>query len=119
MSLGPYTIKNIPAVPGAYLIATIYVAAFPIYSSISAYGGENVAFGMQDLDDKYYIMPNFKLIVYVNSSYGNRRETFNNYGNTTIMVVTSSTSNGSSCKLYYDNDNNEILNTTAVWNVAV
>lgn len=39
MSLGPYTIKNIPAVPGAYLIATIYAAAFPIYSSISAYGG--------------------------------------------------------------------------------
>lgn len=92
-------ISNInPATPGAYLFNG-NDGSFPIFSSITNYA----AFGMNDLDDNYLVMPGYKIIVYVNDNYGGNSTTIDNTASSSILFqATSNVNQGSSCKLYYN-----------------
>lgn len=122
MSKGHFTFKNMPSSAGAYMITSVnhpgsFTGSMPIFTSISDYAN----FGMRNRDKYYYVMPNYKLIVYSSKDFTPQTNILNNYGKTTIASYQLSTylDTGESCKLYFDNDDNEIISTTDNWNTAV
>jgi hypothetical protein len=63
---GPPVVYNSinPLTPGAFLINSSG-GSYPIYCSINDYS----AWGMNDIDDYYVVMPGFSLIVFNTSNY--------------------------------------------------
>jgi hypothetical protein len=62
----PFKYKDMPVYPGAYLVNAGY-GSFPILCSIANFSNKTA--GINDLDDCYYVMPGYQLIVYQDYNY--------------------------------------------------
>ena len=104
-STTPFTYKSCPVCPGAYLVNTTY-GAFPIFCNLSNLGNE----GSADCDNKYIVMPKYKLIVYRDTLYGDTvPQTIDNTSGTDIKIATSNYPDQiSSCRLYYNSNEIDI-----------
>jgi hypothetical protein len=95
-STTPFTYKSFPVCPGAYLVNSSY-GAHPIFCSIANL--PNI--GCNDIDDKYIIMPGYKLTVY-KDYYSNSPYDVTNTTGTIVKVQSATYPNAAtSCKLYY------------------
>ena len=98
-STTPFTYKSFPVCPGAYLVNSGY-GAFPIFCSIANLG--NV--GSSDCDNKYIVMPKYKLIIYRDDYNTTSPKTIDNETTNTIKISNSNYADQiTSCKLYYYN----------------
>ena len=71
---------------------------YPIFSSMSDFG----TLGINDRDDKWIVLPGYKLIIYTDGNYTGTACTFDNSNFTTVLIGTPNvTKNASSCKLYF------------------
>ena len=101
---GPPVVYNSinPLTPGAFLInggVSSGGGSYPIYCSINDYS----AWGMNDIDDSYIVMPGFTLFVFTDISYhGSFIILDNSYGINILNQATTNLNQGSSCKLYYN-----------------
>jgi hypothetical protein len=96
----PFTYKSFPVCPGAYLVNTTY-GAFPIFCNLSNLGNA----GSADCDNKYIVMPGYKLIVYENTLYEGNSQPIENTSATNIKITTSNYPDKiSSCRLYYNSN---------------
>lgn len=83
---------------GAYLIDDGR-GAFPIFSSIANFGD----YGMDNIDNYYIVLPLYKLLVYTSINHLDYVYTIDNTKGTTILYVSSPSTNGiSSCKLFFN-----------------
>ena len=76
--------------------------AFPIYGSISSYGG----FAMSDTVDAYLVLPGFCLITFSNASWNGSIYYYNNIEGSNYAYYTTNNNNNSSCLLFYKGTNN-------------
>jgi hypothetical protein len=101
---GPPVVYNSinPLTPGAFLInggVTSGGGSYPIYCSINDYS----AWGMNDIDDSYIVMPGFTLYVFPSANYhGSFFILDNSYGINILNQATSNINQGSSCILQYN-----------------
>ena len=115
MSL-PLTRNGVPLIPGAWMINS-YIH-FPVYSSIASFS----LLGVNDVDDYWYVLPGYKLIVWSNANFtsdaGKTSKTCDNTNGTQIVIYTFQASGvpntGDSCKLFYNN-----VEITSVYNTTV
>lgn len=115
MSL-PLTRNDVPLTPGAWMInSNIH---FPVYSSIASLS----LLGVNDVDDFWYVLPGYKLIVWSSTNFtndvGKTSKTCDNTNGTQIVVYTFQASGiintADSCKLFYNN-----VEITSVYNTTV
>jgi hypothetical protein len=106
----PYRLGNTTtqglAMPGAYLVNGSY-GAFPIYFSVGSYS----TYYMNNCDDGYWVMPNFRIIVYANDGYSSQTydSGYNRYGYPVYYSLSgSAVNNGQSCYLYYNTTSNDL-----------
>ena len=93
-----------PAFPGAYIlngtaVLTTNWQMFPIYKNITNYS----SIGISSQDNAYYVLPQYKVVVYPSNDYSGTPETFDNSGSTFYLFTKTTIDNGNSCKLYYKN----------------
>jgi hypothetical protein len=97
----PYGLKSGSAIPGAYLVNG-GIGSFPIFYSLTDYNN----YFMNDIDDGYWVLPGFHIIVYSASNYTGDIvcDANNTDGSYTFYYTNSSVNRGSSCRLYYNNE---------------
>jgi hypothetical protein len=101
---GPPVVYNSinPLTPGAFLINGGVAGgsgSYPIYCSINDYS----AWGMNDIDDSYIVMPGFTLFVFTDIFYqGSVIILDNSYGINILNQATTNLNQGSSCILQYN-----------------
>ena len=108
--------NNIPMTPGAWMInSNIH---FPLYSSMS----NLIVLGVHDMDDYWYVLPGYKLIVWSSGSYvsdsGKKSKICDNTAGTQIVTYTFQASGipntATSCQLFYNN-----VEMTSVYNNTI
>lgn len=89
---------------GAYLVSTSS-GAFPIFLSIADYN----SWGMENIDDKYIVLPGYKIVVYTEVGYAGLSSTFDNTTGNSVKVYSLEDTGsiqlyinrGASCELYF------------------
>ena len=109
-SVNVYTASGVlcPTFPGAWMLngtantTNSAWSLFPIYGNITDYSTLQV----QNRDTGYYVLPNFKLIVYNAVSYGGTATTIDNGAgfDACYNILTTTAKTGKSCRLYYNNN---------------
>ena len=109
MATIPFTYKNCPVTPGAYMINS-GGGSFPIFCSIPNYQTLGMTNGSSGCDNYYIIMPGYAIYVFTIANYGNGSLTFYKYNsnNYPIIVATSNVDRGLCCYLYLDDGINLI-----------
>lgn len=96
--------KIVTVSPGAYLISAS-TGAFPIFTSVTDYS----EWGMDNLDDKYIVLPGYKIIIYTNTNYEGVSTTIDNTAGLVTIVqslvdtdsINTHINRGSSCQLFH------------------
>lgn len=96
-STTPFTYKSFPVCPGAYLVNSGY-GAHPIFCNIANLSPA----GCNDVDDRFIVMPGYRLTVYKDSNYAtNPYDVTNTTGTSSKVQYSTYVNTASSCKLYY------------------
>jgi len=100
-----YLYNNVPIIPGAYIVngntsSTNEIYQIPIFSSVL----DLSKMGFENSDDVYYVLPGYKINIYVNENFTGNSTTMDNTNGTKIMYKTTNYVNqGFSIKMYYKN----------------
>ena len=99
-----FNVNNFPMVPGVYFNCNLSIPrhnAFPLFGSIADF----TTMLLNDSDDKYIILPGYKLELFVGVDYsGGSNGSFDNtYGTTLVLFAPTTEDVSSSCKIYFNN----------------
>lgn len=99
MSTIPFTYKNCPVTPGAYMVNSNY-GSFPIFCSIPNYQTLGMTNGSSGCDNYYIIMPGYSIYVYTSTNYGGSVWSWYNENSYPVIQTTGYIDRGLSCKLF-------------------
>lgn len=103
---GAYLYKNMPIMPGSYLINSNGNGCMPIFWSISNFGSPSTGgyANANDIEDYAIVMPGYCLILYNGNDYLGNKAIVDNTSGTTILVSSAGwgANTRASCELFFN-----------------